>query len=150
MKIITVQQLDGVVEGILHDKEEVAKIRKEQFMGVSQDEIVVELNNRLGKNWMLKKEPPVKFTKEDIAAVANSRFYRKTGMKLLMAWAIVVLAFAMLTITVQLIPLFAYYSFGIATTIVFLYIYSKKQRQVRDELKQAVYGSDKVEAESKK
>ncbi len=147
MKSITAQHLEGVIEQIMHDREELAKIKQEQFTGVTQDEVLTELKKRLGVNWILKKEVNVKFTKDDIAAVANSRFYRKSGMKMLMAWAIIILAFAMFTMTLQFIPLYAYYGLSILVTIGFIFFYSKKQKQARIELRQAVYGSDKVEAE---
>lgn len=150
MKNITVQQLESVFEIILHDREELAKLKKESFTGVSQSEVLSEMKNRLGDNWILKKEPPVKFSKDDIAAVANSRFYRKTGMKLLMAWAIIILAFAIFTLTFRLLPLQVYYGLSGVVTVIFLYLYSKKQSRVRKELKQAVYGSDKVEADREK
>ncbi len=147
MKSISVQQLEGVIEIILHDKEELSKLKKEQFNGVTQDDVLAEIKKRLGDNWILKREPPVKFSKDDIAAVANSRFYRKVGVKLLMAWAIVVLAFAILTLTLRILPLQVYYGLSIAVTVGFLYIFSRKQKIVRDELKQAVYGNDRVEAD---
>lgn len=144
MKEITPQQIENVIEHIIHDKEESNKVKKMPFVGVSQDELFNELGNRLGKGWVAKKELPVKFTKADISAVANNRFYRKTGIKMLMAWALIIMAFALATLTYHVIPLFLYYGISIVVTVIIILLYSRKQKVVREELKRAVYGSDKV------
>ncbi len=147
MKVITVRQIESVLDHIMHDREELAKLKKETFMGVNQHEVMMELEKRLGVNWVLQKDPPVKLSKDDIIAVANNRFFRKLGMKLLMAWAIVILAFAILTLTLRILPLPFYYGLSGIVTAVFLFVYSKKQNRMRNELKQAAYGSDRVEAD---
>lgn len=136
MKTITAEQFAGVIEGIVHDREELAKLRKEPFVGVNQGDVLVEIKNRLGDKWILKKNPTFKLKKEDIPAMANARFYRKTGMKMLMMWAMVILAFAILTLTLRLIPLQVYYGCGILITAGFVCMYSRKQKRVREELKQ--------------
>lgn len=162
MKAITTTQLGTVIEEIMHDKEELAKLRKEIFSGVAESDVLSELERRIGVKWVLKKEPPFKLKESiDIPAIANARYFRgigvdgqkskgMSGQMLLMVWAIVVIVFAMLTLTVRILPLPIYYGLGIVTTVVCLYIYSRRQKQARNELKRAVYGSDKVDADREK
>lgn len=147
MKQVSVSQLETIASHILHDKEELAKLKHSQFVGVTSDEVLTELDKRLGNSWMLKKDNPVKLNDDDIAALANSRFYKKTGQKLMMAWALIVAILAVFTMTVKVLPLPLYYAMAIVVTGVFLVIFSRKQKVVRNELRQAVYGSDKVTVE---
>lgn len=146
-KRITTQQFSDIIDHIMDDSHDVAKQHGTELVGITQGDMIEGIHKRLGDDWVLTRDPPVRFTKEDISAVANSRFYRKTGVKLMMAWAIVILAFAMVSLTFRLIPLSVYYGLSIAATIGFIFSYSKKQAKIREELKQAVYGSDKVEAD---
>ncbi len=146
MRKVTIQEFYDVVGQIIYDREELTKLKRQEFIGVTQDEVFLGIKKWLGEsNWMLVKASP-SFSKEDIDAVANNRFFRQTGAKLLMAWAIIILAFAIFTLTFRLIPLQVYYGLSIVVTIVFLYSYSKKQNKMRSELQKAVYGSKKVEA----
>jgi hypothetical protein len=143
MKTITAQQLEGVIENIIHDKEEQAKLRKETFTGITENEVIDGIVKRLGVDWVLVKEPPLKLSKDDLNAVANSRFYRKTGGKLLMGLAIIVLGLAILTLTVPLIPPKIYYVVITLVAVGFVYMYSKKQREARKELWTGIEGEDK-------
>jgi len=149
MKTITPQQLEGILEVIISDKEKMAKSLKEHFVGVAQDDVLAEIRKRLGNEWVLKKEQPIKFTKEDINAVANSRFYRKTGIKLLMLLAISILGLAMLTTTLRLLSPYLYYGLTAVVALVFFYVYGKKQRKSRNELWQGIEG-DGAEATKEK
>jgi hypothetical protein len=144
MKTVTVTQLESVISHIIHDTESLDKLKKQSFMGVRSDSVLVELDKRLGNDWMLVKDNPVKLDKDDIAALANSRFFKKMGQKLMMAWALIVVVLAMLTLTVKVLPLSLYYGIAIVVTGIFLVIFSRKQRAEREGLSRAVYGSDKV------
>ena len=147
MKAITISQLESALSHILHDKEEQAKVTRTMFIGVTAKDALAELERRMGNDWVLKKDSPVKLNKDDIAALANSRFYKKTGQKLMLAWALVIAILSMMTMTVRVLPLSLYYGIAIVITGVFLVIFTKKQRVVRKDLQQAVYGSDKVTVE---
>lgn len=147
MKAITASQLETTIGHILHDKESQAKVTQSMFIGVTAKEVSAEIEKRLGTDWILKKDSPVKLNKDDIAALANSRFFKKTGQKLMMGWALVVVILAMFTMTIKVIPLPVYYGSAILITGAFLVVFSQKQRAVRKELQQAVYGSDKVTVE---
>ena len=147
MKTVTASQLEIAIGHILHDEEEISKLKRMPFIGVTCDKVLAELERRLGNDWVLKRDNPVKLDKDDIAALANSRFYKKVGQKLMMAWALIVVVLAMLTFTVHVIPLPLYYGLAIAVTGTFLVIFSRKQKIVREELRQQVYGSDKVTVE---
>lgn len=147
MKTITISQFESALSHILHDKEEQAKVTRTMFIGVTAKDALAELERRMGNDWVLKKDSPVKLNKDDIAALANSRFYKKTGQKLMLAWALVIAILSMMTMTVRVLPLSLYYGIAIVITGIFLVIFTKKQRVVRKDLQQAVYGSDKVTVE---
>lgn len=132
MKTVTQQNIEALVETIIKDRD--------NGNGVARDVVVSEIDKRLGTDWVIKKVQPVKFTKDDINAVANSRFYRKTGVKYLMLLAIVVLGLATLTRTFQWLPQVAYYALNALVAVVFVYFYSTKQRVVRKELWHGIEG----------
>lgn len=140
MKYVNPQQLDGMIESIIVDEEKQAKSANVTFTGVSHNKLSSELQRRFGGDWILKKEHPIKFTKQDINAVANARFYKKTGIRILMLWLIVVLA---LLQSIQWIPIgaiYIYYAICAIVTIGFVYIYGKKQRESRRELWKGIEG----------
>lgn len=141
MKGVSSPQLEAVIENIMADKEKQAKVLGQPFIGVTSVEVLSELNKRMGSDWILRKEQPMKFTKEDINAVANSRFYRKTGLKLLMLLAIVILGLSsMSTWAPNLIPPYAYYGLYAGAAMLVFWQYAKKQRQVRKELWKSIEG----------
>ncbi len=148
MKTVTEQQVTAVLQRIISEKEKQAKMLGESFLGVTDREVLSEMNKQLGTDWMLRKEQPVKFTKDDINAVANSRFYRKSGVKILLLWAIVVLIVLQAVVWFPMISIQTYYAMCGAVTVGFLVLYSKKQREVRRELWKGIEG-DGVETEKK-
>jgi putative flippase GtrA len=76
----------------------------------------------------------ITFDRNDIAAVANSRFFKKTGLKILMIWAVVMLGTVSITNLTGWLPIWLSYFILSASAIVFVYIYSKKQTEVRVRL----------------
>jgi predicted branched-subunit amino acid permease len=81
-----------------------------------------------------KQDDDIRFDKHDIAAVANSRFFRKKGLKVLLIWAFITLAITMIYNYTQAFPPFvAYVLFGV-NAVVFVYLYSKMQTEVRVKL----------------
>lgn len=139
-KVITARQLDSLVSTILIDAENVAKLRHEVFNGINENEVLSQLTLRLGDGWILKKDQPVQFTKEDINAVAASRFFKAEGMVILMGWVIVIGALAFLTTYLPIIPPLVYYILNLGVTIIFFYVYTNKQRKLRKELWQGIDG----------
>lgn len=137
MKTYTPQNIEVMIDGIIAEKE---KQCGSQFNGMPHNEVMNELYNKLGDDWCIKREQPIRFTKQDINAVANNRFYRRTGVKLLMLLIIVVLGLAVFTTTFKLIPIPIYYGLsGLAAAIIF-YIYSKKQQKARKEFWDSIEG----------
>ncbi len=133
MKMITVQQLEVAIDEIVHDRKELAELKKEPFDGVGQRELLVELDKRLGSGWTLKMDEPIKLTKPDLRAVSDSRFNRKTGIKILLLWGIVVAGLFILTYNLNWLHQYVMYGLGIATTFGFMLLYSRKQRKAREE-----------------
>ena len=137
MKFINQQYYNSVVAGILKEKEKQAELLGQSFIGLSGDELAREVSDHLGEAWSIKAEKPMKFSKSDINAVANARFYRKTGVKLLMGLLIIVLTIA---VAVKWIPNMTELHYNIYITLcgvialVFIYVYSRKQSKVRKEL----------------
>lgn len=134
MKIITEIHFNNLVAGIIAEKQKIAEKQHEIFMGVSQDDLMDEVAVKVGGKFVVKREQPVKFSKSDINAVANNRFYRKTGLKLLMGAVIILLGLSMLTNNFQVINPYVYYGLCGITAIVFVYVYSSKQAKARKEL----------------
>lgn len=134
MKIITEQHFSNLVDGVIREKEKLAEKQHEVFTGVSQDDLIDEVAVKVGGKFMVKRENPVRFSKDDINAVANNRFYRKTGLKILMGAIIILLALSMLVNYLQVIHPYVYYGLCGVTAIVFVYIYSSKQAKARKEL----------------
>lgn len=134
MKTITESELENTIAHIIYDSKERAKLRKEPFVGLIWNEVLVELQRKLGDDWALIEDRPVQLTKDDFSAVANSRFFRKTGGRLLIWLAAMILGLAVLTLTIPLIPPNVYYVVISIITISFFWYYSKKQREARRNL----------------
>ncbi len=135
MKTITEGQLESVIENIMSDKEKQAEVTGIPFIGVSQDEVISEILKRIGSDWVVNKDEPFRLSREDAATIANSRFYRKSGIKLIMGLAIYVLTIAILTMTAKFINPYIYYILCGVGAVGFVYLYSKKQKDYRAELK---------------
>ncbi len=153
MKVIPAEQFIDVVEDVIIDREKQAKALSQSFIGVAKNEMLAELNKRIDDGWIFTKAHP-KFTREDVDAVAKSRFYRKTGSNLFIYLIISMIGLAILTATFRVIPPFVYYSIAVPVAFTFLYTYLKKQREGIRELRQAtnimVGEPEKAKANSKK
>lgn len=82
----------------------------------------------------VKQDDDIKFDKNDIAAVANARFFRKAGLKLLLGWAFVTLLITMVHNYSGVVPIYVTYTLLAGSAIIFVYLYSKKQTEVRVRL----------------
>ena len=149
MKFITVGYYNSLVDGILKEKEKQAKSSGHPFDGLTEIELTHEINKHMVGEWKIKSEQPVKFTKADINSVASGRFYRTTGVKMLMGLLIIILAVA---VAMGYIPNMTalhyniYYTFCGAIGLGFIYIYSRKQARVRKELWRQI-GREETEEE---
>jgi len=135
MRTVSGDQFSGVVEDIIEDKEKQAKISRQPFIGVTKGEILSEIDKRIDNSLLFVKENP-KFTKEDVDAVAKSRFYRKNGIRMLMLLIITILA-VMILATFRIIPPYAYYGLCGLAAVIFLYVFTKGQREAIISLRQA-------------
>lgn len=140
MKTITPRQLDSLVSLIVSDEEKTAKLKHEAFNGLTHDALFVAIDERIGGEWVIKKDLPVQFTKEDINAVAASRFFRGFGMTLLLGWVVLIGILAMLTSTYPIIPVLVYYGLNMVITIAVFLVYIRKQSKIRKELWQGIDG----------
>lgn len=131
MKSLTPQQIGNTVEDIISEKEQLARLKRSDFIGISKDDLMLEIERKLGVDWVVKKEEPFRVNKQDMSAIANNRFFRKTGMRMLMLLAIVILGLATLTSTLRVISPFIYYGLEGIVAVGFLYFYAKKQRDFR-------------------
>ncbi len=135
MKIITERQYSEIVESILKEKEK-QKVSP-LFNGIGGEELQREITNRLGGEWKVTNEQPVKFTRVDINAVASARYFRKGGVTLLMGLVIILLLLAIgAKSLVIMTPLYynLYYTFCGLIALGFLWLYSRKQAKIRKEL----------------
>lgn len=147
MRIITLAQLDDYTREVIAKYEQQVNKRGEKFVGVPQDELYNGLVDIIGDEWMLKKESALKFTKADVNAVANSRFYRTKGLKILLLWAVVVLVLLQAVAWFPVIPIYVYYASCCVATVGFVGLYSKKQRESRLELWRGIQGEIEDEDE---
>lgn len=85
-------------------------------------------------NLVKKEYDDIKFDKADISAVASNRFFRRAGIKLLLIWAAVTLVITMASNYTHAIPEAVSFCLLAITAIVFVYLYSKKQTEVRVKL----------------
>lgn len=137
MRVVTEEYLKSLVESIVRGRKKQSELKHQEFVGLTGEELVREINAQLGENWVVKEEDKVKFSKEDINAVANGRFYRRTGVKMVMALIIILLSLATAMKYIPNVTIVGYNIFytllgGIA--LAFIYIYSRKQSKVRKEL----------------
>jgi len=137
MKTITERQYNELVDIILKEREKQAGKTSQPFNGVDCDELQRGITNRLGDSWRITSEQPMKFTKADISAVANARYFRKSGITLLMGLLIIML---LLSIAVKsfvvMIPLYynLYYTVVGLIALAFIWVYSRGQSKIRKEL----------------
>ena len=137
MKLITLNIYIETVQSIIKNREKHAEALKQEYTGLSADELNKELSSQFGGAWAIKKEESVKFTKADINAVAGARFFKETGRSLLMGLAIIILG---LSVGVKYIPdmTILYYTIYYAligfATLSFIWVYSRKLSKVRKAL----------------
>ncbi len=124
MKTVAVGYFIQIIEDIMQDKEELAKLRREEFIGVPASEVLVEVENRLGNNWWLKKISP-RITKEDFKVMATGRFYKSGGIKYLGVWMILILALLQCGSWFPFVQPYNYILCGLVT-IGFALLYEKK------------------------
>jgi hypothetical protein len=146
MKVVTKDQFEGIFESIFDDREEQAKLLGQSFNGLLLNDVLTELSTKLGIECVIQKNPPRGLTKEDIKSVADGRFYRKTGIKILLWTVIILLMLSMCTTTFRLIPLVVYYGLCGVLAFGFTFIYGKKQAKARREFRET-YGMEKEDEE---
>lgn len=103
-----------------------------------------------GNNKKVKEEKSIDdptFDKNDIAAAANSRYFRRGGVKLLMVWAAVMLLILTFTNYVSLLPGWLSFVLIALSSIIFVWLYSRKQTEVRVRLAQRI--DDKIASQQK-
>ncbi len=136
MRTISEQQLANLVEVIVHDREKQAIASGRQFLGMTRNEVCDEIDRRIGSaDWKVMRVNLQRWTKEDFDAVATNRFYRQTGLKLLMLFGIAILGLATLTATFHIIPTFIYYGLVVVGVVGFVFLFAKKQREARKEFR---------------
>ncbi len=137
MKVITEQQLTSLIDDIIHEREKSAKANSIPFRAVPFTDLSAEIKRRVGDDWAVRRANLV-LTPDDMRAIATNRFYKKTGFRMLMLFVIVMLGIAMATITFRLIPQLAYLGILLGGSIIFVFLFAKKQRQSRKEFQQTL------------
>ncbi len=132
MKVIAPYNIEHMLQNIISEKVRQANKAQKQFRGVPSSEVFSDLNRMIGDEWVLVKPPSLQ--PEDMKAVANSRFNRKVGIKLLMLLTIIMLGLATVTRTFPILPAWAFYSLLGISAFVILSIYTKKQRDAQKEM----------------
>ena len=127
-KIIALSQVKEEVEQIYADM-----LKRNDH--VTLQDITTGLSIRHGLATFVKKENPVKLNKEDINILANHRYFKKTGSRLLLVAAFIVLALATLSNTYSILPIPLAYGGIIVAGVGTAYFYMKGQKVVRDQFR---------------
>jgi 1,4-dihydroxy-2-naphthoate octaprenyltransferase len=104
-----------------------------------------------GDNKKLKEEKAIDdptLDKNDIAAAANSRYFRRNGVKLLMIWAAVMFLILILTNYISLLPGWLSFILIALSSVIFVWLYSRKQTEVRVRLTHNI--DEKIMAQQRK
>ena len=72
----------------------------------------------------------VKLGKRDISAIANSRYFSKTGMKLVIGMIAIMVLMYMLVTWVRGIPPFIFYIVMAVAVLALMYVYDRGQRKL--------------------
>ena len=137
---VTQQYLNGVMDEVVEEQKRVAKVRGITFLGVPRNVMYDELDKRLGSDWTTVEDEIVKITKDDVNAMANGRYFRKGGLRMLMLWAIVVLGLATLNTRLDILGNTVYgdavyYVLESVATVIFMTYFARGQRKTRKELR---------------
>ena len=143
MREVTPQSFDTFLGNVISEKETLAQLKHEAFRGVSRHDVLAQLDEKFGNDWILTKNK-IKLTQDDINAAGNNRYFKAQGMTLLLGWAIAILCLAMFTTTIPLIPVWLYYIANTIAAFGFVYVFFKGQRKARRELWRSIHG-DSVE-----
>lgn len=137
MKIIAEQYYSVLVDEILKEKFKQCRSENQPFIGLTNDELQIEIEKRLGKPWAIEIRK-ISLSIEQVKDLANGQFFRETGRTLLMGLAIIILG---LSVGVKWIPNIAPLYYNIYLTLCgviglgFIYVYGRKLRKVREDLK---------------
>jgi hypothetical protein len=137
MKEITTRHFRTLADGIMKERERRAKRDNAPLTSISGEELCREVEAQLGGKFAVKKDEEVRFTRADIDAVAGSRFYKKTGFKMLVITAILVVGLGLSTKYIPNMETWHYTLYYCAFAVIalgFLYIYSKGKARIRKEL----------------
>ena len=144
MKAITERQLYDIIADILNKEEKKSEKAGIPFTGLANEDLNALIEERVGGEWVLKKEQAFKLTKSDINAIANNRYYRRTGVKILMGAVIILLALSIMANNLQFLPPAVFYGLCGASAIALVYLYSSGQAKTRKSLWRAI-GRDETE-----
>lgn len=132
--IVTLPTFESTIRGILAEKEREAKAKKLDFIGIDKSELLQSVTKKFGDDWELSKPPVLHISEADSNSIASGRFFRKTGLKILMIWTILILGIAQSINWLPLIPYQVYYVLFFILTTGLVLIYSRKQNVERKAL----------------
>jgi hypothetical protein len=141
MKTLTPDDVALATERIITEQEKLSAQKGEPFSGVPANKLIAELGNRIGPEYSAINVH-FKLTREDINALANSRFYKRTGQKILMGAGIIILVLLLLTNQLRIIPPVGYYIAVAVVALGFVTLYGKKQREYKRELAKGIPGGN--------
>lgn len=136
MKIIAEQYYYALVDEILKEKLQESKSTKQAFVGLKDDELHAEIEKRLGKPWAIEVRK-VTLSRQQVGDIANGQFYRETGRTLLLGLGIILLGLSLATRYINMTALFynIYYTLCGGIGLGFIYVYSRKLKKIREDLK---------------
>ena len=139
MRVVTPHQVTTIVEDIIAQKRRASKVVGTPFSGVMVSELSRELNEHLGDSVVTDSQKP-QWDKQDLITMVNGRYFRKTGMTMLMAAVILMIAVSYFTTTVPIIPTIAGYLANAVVAVGFLALYQVKLKKYQKEFWDLVQG----------
>jgi len=131
---MTLSRVYGTIASIISEREKVAELKHETFVGVRKDEFIRDLTRILDDDVYVKRDPATHFSNRDVNAVASSRFFQGAGMTLLIGWLAVVAVTLSLTVYFPIVPIWANYVLNGFYAIVFVRVYTVKLKKLKKEL----------------
>ena len=123
---------DTIIE-VLEDKEEIAKLRHEPFIGLGKREFLTKLGEKLDEDVLIQRDPTVQFTDNDVNAAASARFFKGMGMNLVLGWMFLVTMTFILPVYIPIPQLLLWILNGVYA-VVFMWIYTRELRKLRKKI----------------
>jgi hypothetical protein len=132
-KDVSVSELCDTIIDVIAEKEEIAKLKGEPFSGIHKIEFIKKFAEKLEDDIYIQRDPTVQFTDNDVNAAASARFFKGTGMNLVLGWLFLVTLTVIAPIYIP-VPQFLLWVLNGIYAVVFMWIYTRELRKLRKKI----------------